>query len=363
VAAVELDERKLRILAAIVSQYIRSGEPVGSKTISMMEGIDVSPATIRNEMASLFDMGLLEQPHTSAGRVPSHLGYRVYLDRLMQPAPLTENERDEVDALFNVGDPDPDRLVLDATKRLADYTGCVAVSATRTAASVVVAKIELIPADEHTVVILLIASNGVLRNKVCRVEFRVTRSICDFFQKFANSRLLGHSLYEITSQYLSAVAVSLGEYSRVFLPMLSAIFELCREIYEGLYCYSGELNLLRQGGAGAAAYDLFSLVCSRERMIRLLASEGTAVSVTIGKENHSQELVHSSLVMAPYRISGDSSGVIAIIGPVRMPYAKLIPHLEYFAQRLGTLLTKTYRRDTAEDDAGTQSSKGDDLFV
>lgn len=359
----ELDERKLRILAAIVSQYIRSGEPVGSKTISMMEGIGVSPATIRNEMASLFDMGLLEQPHTSAGRVPSHLGYRVYLDRLMRPAPLTEAERDEVDALFNVGDPDPDRLVLDATRRLADYTGCVTVSATRTAASVVVAKVELIPADEYTVVILIMASNGVLRSKICRVEFRVTRSLCDFFQKFAGSRLIGRSLYEITTQYLSAVAVSLGEYSRVFLPMLSAIFELCREIYDGLYCYSGEVNLLRQEGASETAHDLFALVCSRDRMTRLLCGEGNTVSVTIGKENHLQELVHSSLVMAPYRISGDSSGVIAIIGPVRMPYDRLIPHLEYFAERLGTLLTKTYRRDTADDDAGTQSSKGDDLFV
>lgn len=360
----ELDERKLRILAAIVSQYIRSGEPVGSKTISTMDGIGVSPATIRNEMASLFDMGLLEQPHTSAGRVPSHLGYRVYLDQLMQPAPLTEIERDEVDALFNVGDPDPDRLIVDATKRLADYTGCVAISATRTAASVVVSKVELIPADEHTVIILVIASNGMLRNKICRVDFRVTRSICDFFQKFASSRLRGRSLYEITTQYLGSVAISLGEYSRLFTPLLSAIFELCREIYDGLYCHSGEGRLLSRNEIGPAAHELFSLISSRERMTRLLSVDGPALTVSIGKENHSQELIQSSVIMARYRISGDSSGVIAIIGPVRMPYARLIPHLEYFAQRLGILLTTTYRHGepNEDDNQGAQAPKGDDLF-
>lgn len=107
----ELDRRKMKILGAIVSEYIRTGEPVGSKRVAQLLDTQVSPATCRNEMSLLFDLGLLEQPHTSAGRIPSHLGFRVYLDKLLTCDPLTEVEKDEIDALFNIHNPDPDRLV------------------------------------------------------------------------------------------------------------------------------------------------------------------------------------------------------------------------------------------------------------
>ena len=177
------DERKMKILSAIVETYIRTGEPVGSKTLSEMPGIGVSPATVRNEMASLFSMGLLEQPHTSAGRIPSHLGYRIYVDRLMKEEPLTEKERDEIDALFNVGDPDPDRLLQDAAEALAEYTDCATVAMTTTPSYVTVEHIDIVPADKSTVVLLVIASNGVVKSKVCRLSFCVNAGIIDFFKK------------------------------------------------------------------------------------------------------------------------------------------------------------------------------------
>lgn len=341
----ELDERKLRILAAIVAQYIQHGEPVGSKTVCTMDGIRVSSATVRNEMSALFDMGLLEQPYTSAGRIPSHLGYRVYIDRLMECLPLTEEEKDNLDALFNVGDPDPDRLIEDATQRLAEYTQCAAVSTTITSHSVYVKRVELIPADERTVVILVFANNGVIKNKMCRAQFLVTRDICDFFTKFANSRLCGRSLYEISLTYLNSVAVSLGEYSRLFTPLLAAIYELCKEIFEGQYVISGVSNLLAYRELENRAHDLFSLLDSRERMTQLLCSGEGMLRVSIGKENRLQELVESAVIVARYRISEDSAGAIGIIGPVRLPYARLIPHLEYFANTLGKLLSDIYDRD------------------
>ena len=194
------DERKMKILSAIVETYIRTGEPVGSKTLSEMPGIGVSPATVRNEMASLFSMGLLEQPHTSAGRIPSHLGYRIYVDRLMKEEPLTEKERDEIDALFNVGDPDPDRLLQDAAEALAEYTDCATVAMTTTPSYVTVEHIDIVPADKSTVVLLVIASNGVVKSKVCRLSFCVNAGIIDFFKKFANSKFSGHTLEEISTE-------------------------------------------------------------------------------------------------------------------------------------------------------------------
>lgn len=338
----ELDERKLRVLAAVISQYVLSGEPVGSKAVCSIKGIEVSSATVRNEMSALFDMGLLEQPHTSAGRIPSHLGYRVYIDRLMRCAPLTQREKDELDALFNVGDPDPDRLVEDATKRLAEFTGCATVSVTTTARSVRVKRVQLIPADEHTVVIMILAGNGVIKDKVCRVDFFVTEDICKFFAAFANDRLRGQSLYDISLQYLGSVAVSLGEYSRLFTPLLAAVYELCREIYDGQYYISGEGNLLIYSELGTMAHELFTLLSSREKMTGLLCSAKNEVRVTIGKENRSQELTESSVIAASYPIGKDSSGVIGLIGPVRLPYPKLIPRIEYFAETLGRLLSDIY---------------------
>ncbi|WP_165873218.1 heat-inducible transcriptional repressor HrcA [Harryflintia acetispora] len=348
--AVGLDARKGRILAAIVSQYIQTGEPVGSKSICDLEGINVSSATVRNEMAALFDMGLLEQPHTSAGRIPSHLGYRVYIDSLMRCDPLTQHERDELDALFNVGDPDPDRLIEDATERLAQYTGCATVSATMTARSVYVKRVGLIKVDETTVVILVMANNGVIKNKVVRVGFRVTQDICDFFTNFANGMLRGKSLYEISLLYLNSVAVSLGEYSRLLTPLLAAIYELCKEIYDGQFYRRGETNLLSYHELEAAARELFTLLESRERVTELLYPQGSlapGVKVAIGKENREQELCDTALIVARYRIGSDSAGAIGIIGPVRLPYPRLIPHLEYFANTLGKLLSDTYRSEAS----------------
>lgn len=338
----ELDERKLRILSAIVSLYIKTGEPVGSKAVCSIRGIEVSSATVRNEMSALFDMGLLEQPHTSAGRIPSHLGYRVYIDRLMRCDPLTRDEADELDALFNVGDPDPDRLIEDATLRLSEYTGCATVSVTTTAQSVHVKRVELVPIDARTVVIMILANNGVIKSKVCRVDFLVTRDLCEFFTKFANDRLCGRSLYDISVLYLNSVAVSLGEYSRLFTPLLAAIYELCKEIYDGQYYICGTSNLLAYRELAEAAHDLFILLSSREQMTALLAQGAPRVRVMIGKENHTQELTDSSLMVAHYKIGSDCSGAIALIGPVRLPYPKLIPRLEYFSDTLSRLLSDIY---------------------
>lgn len=348
----ELDQRKLKILAAIIETYIRTGEPVGSKFLSLYPEIRVSPATIRNDMAVLFDKGLLEQPHTSAGRIPSHLGYRVYIDQLMECSPLTPMERSEIDALFNIKYPDPDRLLTDAAKSLADYTGCATISTTITKADVKVKKVEILPAGTRTMVIILMASNGVIRNKVCRVDFAVNPEIITFFHKFANGWLAGKSIREITSAYIGSVAVAMGEYSRIFTPVLGAIFELCRELSSGSYYVNGFTNLLAYPELREGAHELFSFLENREQVTRMLSVMGQRMNVIVGRENPNQELTKASVVMARYDIGRDTgSGIIALVGPVRLDYAKMIPHLEYFAQTMGKLLTETIEQDP-EDESG-----------
>jgi len=342
---VEIDQRKLKILAAIVENYIRTGEPIGSKTLAQMLEFQVSPATIRNEMSALFDMGLLEQPHTSAGRIPSHLGYRVYINQLMHCKPLTEEERDEIDALFNVKDPDPDRLLEDAANALAHFTNCATISTTITPKHVTVRRIEIVPVDRRTVVMLVVASNGVIKNKVSRVDYNLNREIIEFFNKFANNRFGGRSMDEISTMYVSSVAVALGEYSRVFTPLLAGIYELCKAINDGQYFASGETNLLGYKEFDAVAHDLLTTIGDRDKITEILPFQKEGVQISIGKENPISELTDSSVVVATYKIGKDSCGAIGVVGPVRLNYQKLIPHLEYFAKTLGKLLSDTLENE------------------
>lgn len=341
----KLDIRKLKILTAIVETYIDTGEPVSSKILAQQLGFSVSSATIRNDMAALFEMGLLEQPHTSAGRVPSHLGYRVYVDQLMHCKPLSDEERREIDALFNVRDPDPDKLLEDAAQALADYTNCATVSTTITPKTVLVKRVEIVPAGTRTVVVLVIATNGVIKNKVCRVDFRVTGEIVEFLNQFANGRLVGRSVNDISQWYINSISVTLGDYSQLFIPVLATIYELCREINDGQFYTSGGANLLNYKELADIARDLLSAMANREQLLGVIGSKSDAVFITIGKENNQSELTDTSVVVTKYRIGEQNSGAIGVIGPVRMDYAKLIPHLEYFSQTLGKLLAETFEQE------------------
>ncbi|MDL2233077.1 heat-inducible transcriptional repressor HrcA [Ruminococcaceae bacterium OttesenSCG-928-L11] len=341
----KLSPRQKKILSAIVETYIRTGEPVGSKLLSQQLDIKVSPATIRSDMASLFEMGYLEQPHTSAGRVPSHLGYREYIDSLMICQPLSRQERDEIDSLFNVKNPDPDQLLEDAADALAEYTGCTGVTSSISIRDVRVKRIEFIIAGQNTVVVLLIATNGVIKNKVIRVDFNVTPELIEFFSKFANSRLAGRSIEDITATYISSVSITLGEYSRIFTPMLVGIFELCKMVSDGKYYIGGGAKLLEHAELGRMARELFLLLDSQEQLHRIFNRDADEFKILVGKENSIMELVGSSLVVTHYQIAGEKAGTVGLIGPARLDYAKVIPHLEYFADTLGKLLSETLEAD------------------
>ncbi len=337
----ELDQRKARILALIVESYIETGEPVGSKAIAAKLGGTVSSATVRNDMAALSELQLLEQPHTSAGRIPSYLGIRYYIDRLMPRRALDSEEQSEIDALFNYCDPDPDRVLEGAAELLARTTDCFVVSTTLSRQSLYVRKIEIIPATAHTVVILLLASNGMVKNKVCRVNFDLTPNVVEFFQNFANGSLAGRSLNEITRRYINSMAFSLGEHTDIFAPLLAAIYELCREANDGQIYHSGTSNLLAHDEMLATANQLFRLLGSREEMNRMLGESTQGLFVSVGRENSLIEMENSSLIVAKYRIGEDSIGALGLFGPLRMDYARLIPHLEYFSGMLSKMLSET----------------------
>ena len=162
-----------------------------------------------------------------------------------------------------------------------------------------------------------------------------------FFQSFANGRLAGRSLNEITAQYINSMAFTLGEHTDIFAPLLAAIYELCREACEGALYRSGTGNLLEHPELRNVADRLYRLLDSREEMLRIIGSRENDLFVSVGRENARPEMENSSMIVARYRIGEDSIGALGLVGPVRMDYARLIPHVEYFAGMLSRMLSDT----------------------
>jgi len=347
--AVTVEERRLRTLTAVVERYIETGDPVGSKYVAQWMGNAVSSATIRNDMAALEALGLLDHRHTSSGRVPSHAGYRVYVNRVMRLVPLSSAERGGIDALFNVRDADPDRVLADAAQSLADMTGMAAVSATVLRNTATVRSVDIVPAGENAVVILLIASSGVIRNKVCRVDFTVTDAIVRFFKEFAAAQLVGRSLDAITSSYINSLSVPLGDYARLFVPVFTAIYELVREINDGQLTVRGATNLLDCPDLSETAHELLRFFEDREQMRMLLSLDEVPVRVTIGRENAARPLEEASVLLTRYPIGKNAWSLLGLIGPARMDYAKLLPRVEYFGRTLGKLLGEIYTEEEGKE--------------
>ena len=324
----ELSERKLKILAAIVNTYVETGEPVGSKLLALELG--VSSATIRNEMANLVEMGYLQQPHTSAGRIPSQKGYRIYIDRLMPEAAITEEEQKYLDGMLMVNAYDPDKLLSCVSQLLANTSKFAAVST--------------MPSGSGAVI------TGVMKTRVFRCDFDITAEMLRIFFRIFNEKFAGLPVSAVTPAFIQSVGVSLGEMAVLMSSALLAVLEVARDCMHAEINLKGETNLLFypefQLGNVRRIMDFLE---SEQEVSRFLTKglEQTEHSVPriskaqvfIGSETNRPELSDSSLIIAHYSIGGEHAGTIGIIGPTRMHYGKWIAHLEYVSDSVGKMLT------------------------
>ena len=220
----ELTKRKQNILASIVDGYIRTGEPVGSKSIAEKAG--VSSATVRNEMAELTELGLLEQPHTSAGRVPSQEGYREFVDALMQPETLTEAEKLTIDAMLAKSAFDPERLLRGAAKTLAASTRYLALSTTPSGADAKIKAVQFVQTSRRTAMLIMMSSAGTMKNKVFHCDFDLSNEIMRIFFRVLNERVTGRDVAEINRAFVQNLAISLGDMAILMSPALAALLEV-----------------------------------------------------------------------------------------------------------------------------------------
>ena len=333
----ELDTRKQKILSIVIDEFVKTGEPVGSKTIAALLDNSVSSATIRNDMAALERLGLLEQPHTSSGRVPTSLGYRLYIDELMDPEPLSQDEKLLIDDMLGHHVAAAGEVVEHAVQALSQITGCAAVNRSNVPNISVISRVEVIPAGRRIYALLVITSTGDVKNKVCRVEFDLSYEQIDFIVKFLNQHLKGVKLDELNQVTIQNLAVALGSYMMTLSPLLYAVYELTGEFSRDTVDITGQEKLL---STGFRTEEIASFLSHKESLSHVLEHCFNGVHVFFGKEDGTFAISNSSMILSQYRLGNIDAGALGIIGPVRLDYAKFIPYIEYFSDSVSKLLTE-----------------------
>ena len=331
----ELTERKKQILRAIVDSYIRTAEPVGSKTISQLPGMDFSPATIRNEMADLTSMGLLEQPHTSAGRVPSAAGYRLYVDELMQNYRLSMDETKTINQAMEVKMQEVDKMISQVGKLVSKMTDLPAYAVAARSSQRTVKRFDLILAETGSFILVVMLSDNQVQNKLIRLPLDVSQEDLRLLSAVLNASLTELTADEITPELLAKVTRSAAGAASLVPVIVDYTVELLKKTHSEVYM-TGQAKLLGQPEYHDVEKAQEVLTSLDEDVISNLPatlSSGTT-QILVGPENVAKELKDSSVVITKFDIGDGMQGMIGVVGPTRMDYAKITARLSYFAENL-----------------------------
>lgn len=331
------DDRRLKILEYVIDAYIRTGEPVGSATVSRMLGGTVSSATVRNDMATLERLGFLQQPHASAGRVPTYAGYRLYIKELINPQPLSIEQKEEIDNLLLKDTSSVSAVIDNAVNALAELTGYAAVSTNDLPRFSVIAKVEVVPAGHRLYAILLITSAGDIKNKICRMEFDLTDNQLKFFEELLNRELLGVTVDSLNPAMLKNLTVAMGSYLLSLSPLLYTLYQLSDEIAKRNVSLKGESNLLKY--SDFQTNELMQFISAKEQIGNILTNAFSGINVVFGKETDTFAVTNSSLVLSNYG-QKQPIGSFGVIGPIRLDYAKVIPYVSYFSESVSQMIDK-----------------------
>lgn len=327
-----MDARKQRILEAIVALYASDGEPVGSGLLASYFDMALSSATLRNEMAALTRLGLLEQPHTSAGRVPSAQGYRYYLDHLID-APgtttLPEQDRRHIDELFAGMDVEPEKLAPAAARCLADLTGCAAAATTPQAPDLCIAHFEVVQVGRYSAAVLGVTSAGGVRTRVARVDTGLTRDDAANLAQLLNRGLTFVAPQDLSQRLLASLVLAAGER---LAPVVLAARALVMNGPQA--CLQGAQYLAKMPDVRQNLGTLLEIFSDNEAAAELLRPDGGKITATLGSDLD-PAMPGACIVSKRYLAGGGLTGAVALIGSTRMEYQRLLPILDYFAVKLG----------------------------
>lgn len=340
-----LSERQKLILSAIVDDYIRSAEPVGSRTISKRGDIGFSPATIRNEMSDLEELGFLEQPHTSAGRIPSHKGYRYYVDHLVPRRKLSVQELEVIKRFFAERLRELEQVIQHVATILSSLTNYTSIVLGPELLSTTLKHLQIIPLNDESAVAIIVTNTGHVENKLVSIPDDIPVSEIEKMVRILNAKLSGVPLLHFKSKLYNEVSAELSRYISKYEELVKLIEGVLQQEEDDRIFVSGTTNMLTQPefkdvGKVKGILDLFD---ETQTLIQLFSGTAEGIQVRIGTENTLEAINNCSLITASYSIDGQSLGTIGILGPTRMEYGRVISLLDYFSQDLALILARWYK--------------------
>ena len=339
----ELTERKKKVLRSVVDLYIRTAEPVGSKAITELPDMKYSSATIRNEMADLTSMGYLEQPHTSAGRIPSPAGYRLYVDELMADYRLSMDETKSINIAIEEKMQRVDKMVEKVAKLVSQATDLPAISFSARQGNATVKRFELISAGAGSFILVVMLSNDEVVNKLIKLPLNVEENDLKILSALLNATMAEISLEEFTPALLDRVMRSAGAAASLVPVIVEFTTDTLRKQGNANMAVAGQMRLLSQ--------PEYRNIDKAQRVINGLDEDAIAnlpavmqgangTRVLVGPENVAEELKDTSVVMTKFDIGDGMQGMIGVVGPTRMDYAKVTARLSYFAESLSKMFAK-----------------------
>lgn len=345
-----LDERKFLILRAIIDDYITTAVPVGSRTVSRKSGVGFSPATIRNEMSDLEELGYLASPHTSAGRIPSAKAYRLYVDRLLKVGELSREEAEFMQSHLNARTAQVDSVLKAAAQALSNVTQYTALVAGPSVSTLRIKRVQLVQVDDTTALMVVVTSAGIVKDTLIRVPEGLNPDLLHNLSETITRALADQPLSEIR-QIFAEVFRDLKENRKLFAGVMNALETRLQDEEKNQVVVGGPGNLLHYPEYADVnrARDFLSVLESRDKLYPLLRSGSSMeFSIRIGPETGVPELSDCSVVTATYRVDDQTTGTLGIVGPTRMHYGHVIAALGY----MGRLLTKVLSNEDAQPKKG-----------
>ena len=339
----ELTERKKKVLRSVVDLYIRTAEPVGSKAVTELPDMKYSSATIRNEMADLTNLGYLEQPHTSAGRIPSAAGYRLYVDELMADYRLSMDETKSINESLEAKMQKVDKLVEKVAKLVSQATDLPAISMAARQGDATVKRFELIAAGAGSFILVVMLSNDEVVNKLIKLPLNVEESDLKILSALLNATMAEISVEEFTPALLDRVMRSAGAAASLVPVIVEFTTDTLRRQGSANMAVAGQMRLL--------SHPEYRNIDKAQRVINGLDEDALSnlpavmqnaqgTKVLVGPENVAEELKDTSVVMTKFDIGDGMQGMIGVVGPTRMDYAKVTARLSYFAESLSKMFAK-----------------------
>jgi len=337
---VKLVDRKLKILQAIIDDFITTAQPVGSRTIAKKYNLGISSATIRNEMSDLEEMGYLVQPHTSSGRIPSDLGYRLYVDNLMKQQELANRQKQLIQKLlinkiFEIED-----LVQQSSKVLSKITNLTSLSLSPQFKKSKLKNIKLVQVDNDKVLLILVSSSGIVKNVIFRIS-EISQSILNKISNLLQAKLKGLTIEDLNDEVINNLKNEIYEYSTTIEALLPILRNTLCEIDDSEIYLDGITNIfnLPEFTDINRAKQFLSTLEKKELMYEVLKdSDQDDVCIKIGRENKLDEIKDYSVITATYKLNGRVIGKIGVIGPTRMNYSNIVPVMRYITDTLSEIL-------------------------